>query len=223
MSAYNRLRLSVCTIAGTLLMAGGALLLVEPCLAQEADEGHQRLARFLDADGDHQIDSEELNAGRELAAALCALDLQESDSDQDGVLSPDELSAALFDALTTSQEEADEDEAAESAVAQALGLRVLLDQLATQDQYAEEVARLREAVEDLDDEEAAVQYLITNSTSYPRLYPTVRLWAKHYPSKPGVRRHFVPHHPPPRPKAPHAKPKPKPAGKPRKPPKPGRP
>jgi hypothetical protein len=220
MSARKRMRFGTCTIVAALLAAAAAVLLVEPCLAQETDEGHRRLARFLDADDDHQVDSEELDTGKELAAALCALDLQESDSDGDGVLSLDELSAALDDAVAAAQEEADENAEAESAVAQALGLRVLLDQLAAQEQYAEEVARLREAVEHLDDEEATVQYLITNSTSYPRLYPTVRLWARHYPIKPGIRRRFASDRLPPRHHGPQPKPKPKPAATPPKPPKP---
>lgn len=217
------------------LLAAGSFLAPRCPASEDEQETLWRVARFLDADADYQIDSEELNEAQRLAGAIGQLDLQAGDSDLDGVLSPEELFSTLLAALAGPGEEEEaeeaEDAAAEAALANALGLPLLLEGLAGQDDYAAEIARLREAVEDLHDEDATVSYLVTHASSYPRLYPVVRVWATRYPTKPHLRRHFAPRRPhPARPAVRPTKPRPKPAAKPgpkppkpSKPPRPGRP
>jgi hypothetical protein len=100
-----------------------------------------------------------------------------------------------------------EEEEAEDALAKAVSMSVLLQQLAGDQAYADELVALRAAVDDLDDDEAVVTQIISNPDRYPRLSPVVRTWVRYYPVKPALRRHLPPYparalHLPP----PHARP-----------------
>lgn len=165
-------------------------------------KSYVREVRYLDADRNGKIDTEELAAGQQMASVLLMLSWEECDRNGDGVLRVSEFASAAIEMRQTLLEaESESDGAAEEALARALSLRVLLDRLATDEQYADELAELREAVEDLDDDEAVVTHIVRNPALYPRLMPVVGTYIRHYPVRPPLRR-FAPryavpfrHHP----------------------------
>jgi hypothetical protein len=202
------------------------------------EAGYARLVRWLDRNHDLEIDEQELAAGQETASLLLALSWDGCDQDESGSIDVGELAVAL---AAIKKELAEVDAAAEAqaeeALANAVSLDMVLGRLAADERYAAEIAALREAVADLDDDEAVVSYITRYPTQYPRLLPVIRTWGRYYPVRPELRRHFWRHprrgpayvkpkdlrpHPKPRPPKvkPHPKPKPKPKVKPR--PKPRR-
>jgi hypothetical protein len=188
--------------------------------------------RHLDANGDQVIDGQEFVSGQRMAAVILALSWEDCDADGDGVITPAELqpaAEAALQALLAAETDSEAEQEAEEALARAVPLSHLLDRLADDERYAEEIAVLREAVEDLDDDEAVVTYITKYPTRYTRLAPVIKTWVRHYPVRPGLRRLVTPHtarpaHLPGKAK-PHKPPKPGPkAGKPgpKKPPKAGK-
>lgn len=188
--------------------------------------------RYLDRNRDRQVDADELADGQELASLLLMLSWSGCDQDADGAVDLEELKAAVDEAREALAETApeEEEEQATEALANAVPLSVVLDRLAADQRYADEIAELRKAVEDLDDDEAVVVYLNGHVKHYPRLVPVIRTWGRYYPVKPGLRRHYWsrPYRPPasvkplkpakPGPKVgPKPKPKPKPRPKPKRP------
>jgi hypothetical protein len=152
--------------------------------------------RFLDLDRDRRIDQRELATGQQMAAMILLLSWDECDRDGDGSLSHDEFeqaAATAMQALLEEQSETDAEEQAEQDLAQAVPLELILDRLTADERYADEVADLRDAVEDLDDDEDVVTYVFRNAKRYPRLTPVVRTWVRHYPVRPDLRRHAKPH------------------------------
>lgn len=167
--------------------------------ADSSDSGvvsksYVREVRYLDADRNGEIDTEELVAGQQMASVLLMLSWEECDRNGDGAVSVSEFASAAAEMRQTLlKAEGESDSAAEEAVARALSLRVLLDRLATEEQYAAELAELREAVEDLDDDEAVATHIVRNPALYPRLTPVVGTYIRHYPVRPPLRR-LVPHY-----------------------------
>lgn len=197
---------------------------------QESDlvKSHGHVIRLLDRDRDRQIDADELAAGQELASLLLMLSFHDCDRDQDGQIKPPELAAAIAGAREElAQVDAETETHAEDELARAVSLDVLLGQLAADERYADEITALREAIEDVDDDEAVITYITGHPKLYPRLGPVVRVWGRHYPVRPELRRHFwrrPPHRPaylkPPKPIKPHPKARPKPSPKPKPKPRP---
>jgi hypothetical protein len=210
--------------------------------ADAAPAGPQNFAAewtYLDADGDGRISATELAQGQRMAAMILTLSLEAGDPDHDGKLTPAEFQAAVTTALQTLASADNEGEQpADEELARAVPLSLVFQQLSGTDTYAAELAALREAVTNLDDEETVVTHIISNPARYPRLGPLVRTWVRYYPVRPELRRHVPPglphvphpaqppglHVPPPRPKTgqpgvtkpSHAvKPSPKPAPPPR--------
>jgi len=198
--------------------------------SSQSATSYLREMRYLDADGDKRISAQELARGQQTASLMLMLSWDESDRDGDGVISLAEFQSAAEEAMQTLLDlDSESDQQAEDALARAIGLDVLLDRLASNDRYADEIAALREAIEELEDDEAVITYLIKYATHFPRLSPVIKAWLRHYPVRPGLRRLAKPgppraYRPPGKAKlAPPPKPGPK-GGKPhpRKPPKPGR-
>ena len=162
----------------------------QPPTAGDAAGSHFRVMKYLDGDRDRRIDADEFAAGLETASMLLMLSWNDCDRDGDGAIDAEELGAAVAQArqALAEVEPEDEEEAAE-ALASALPVRVLLDQLAGDDRYADEIADLREAVEDLGDDDAVVSYITRYPTRYPHLSPVVRTWGRYYPVKSGLRSH----------------------------------
>jgi len=160
-------------------------------VAGEAATALAREARFADTDQNGKIESQELGAAQTSATLLLMIDFTAADRDGDGALSGAEFEAAGAEAkqaLATAESEQESSQAAEEALAQALSARVLLDRLATSASYADELAALRAAVKDLDDDEAIVTHIVQNPTLYPRLSPLFRTYVRYYPVKPALRR-----------------------------------
>jgi len=146
---------------------------------------------FLDTDGDHKIDARELAAGQQMAAVVLTLSWDTSDRDADGTITLGELQTAAEEANQALLEaDATDEQQAEDAIGKLLSLRVLLDRLAGEEQYADEIAALREAVEDLDDSDAVVTHLVTYAKRYPHLSPVVRTWRRYYDVRSDLRRHW---------------------------------
>jgi hypothetical protein len=198
----------------------------------QAVTSYAREMQYLDADGDKRIDAGELAAGQQMASMMLMLTWENCDLDGDGSISPAEFQAAAdqaTQALLQAESESEAEQEAEDALARAVPFDVLLDQLAQDDRYADEIAALREEIEDLEDDEATVTYVTRYPERYPHLAPVVRTWVRHYPVRPGLRRLVKPsplrlHRPPAKAKSVRPpKPGPK-AGKlkPKKPPKAGK-
>jgi hypothetical protein len=203
----------------------------DPRPAKETDEAKSLfpMMKFLDRDRDRQIDADELAAGQEAAALLLVLSWSDCDRDEDGAIDLAEFQAAVTEARQSLAEvEPEVEDQAVQDLASAVPLSLLLGRLSADDRYADEIASLREAIEDLDDEEAVVTYVTHYPRRYPNLTPVIRTWGRYYPVRSALRRHFHrwPHRPPahvkpakPRGPGPKARPKPKPGPRP-KPPRP---
>ena len=139
---------------------------------------------YLDANRDGRIDARELAAGQQMAAAIARLSWHAGDRNQDGQLTPAEFQAAITAAL---QSGASADNQAEEYVADAVPLSVLLQQLGDDQAYADELTALREAVEDLDDDDAVITHVVSHASRYPRLNPVLRTWVRDYPVRPRLR------------------------------------
>jgi hypothetical protein len=212
-----------------------------PAAGRPAEVQEQiRLMRYFDTDRDRRIDADEFSAGLETAALVLMMSWSDCDQSGDGWIDFEELGTAVAQARKTlaqaeaeAEEEEGDDERAAEALAGAVPLSVVLDRLAAEQAYADEIADLRASVEDLADEDVVVTYIVRNPARYPHLTPVVRTWGRYYPVKPAVRRHFEnrPHRPPWYVKPPGAKkqtgkpgvkpgPKPKIGERPKHPPKP---
>ncbi|UCG15161.1 MAG: hypothetical protein JSV19_07665 [Phycisphaerales bacterium] len=167
---------------------------------------------YLDANQDGSIDAQEFARGQQGAAMLLMLSWEACDQDSSGEIDRAEFMAAAPEAMAESLAANDETEQqAEEALANAIPLNLLLEQLGKDESYAEELAALRQAVQDMDDEESVVTHVVASPTRYPRLSPVVRVWTRYYPVKPALRRHVKGRY---RPLGLRAKP-PRPAVKPR--------
>ena len=185
--------------------------------------------RYLDTDRDRQLDPKEFAHGQQMAAMLLMLSWDECDRDSDGFVSHSEFELAASEAmkgLLQAGTAVEEETAAEEELAAAIPVQVLLSQLAAKEQFAGELADLRAAMQNLDDDEAVVTHIVENPTRYPRLAPVIRTWVRHYPVRPALRQHVKPlhplspkyrHHPHPGPRSPKGpgKPGPKPKGPPK--------
>ncbi len=150
--------------------------------------------RFLDCNHDRRIDERELAQGQQMAAMILTLSWEECDSNGDGGISVDEFEHAAAQSMSEllemeSETDTDIEQQAEEDLAGAVPVGLLLERLASQERYADEVAALREAVEDLDDDDAVVTHIVANPKRYPHLTPAVRTWVRHYPVRPELRRH----------------------------------
>jgi hypothetical protein len=192
--------------------------------------GYTGEAQYLDADGNQRIDAWEFAHGQQMASMILMLAWDECDRDDDGGISLDEFRSAADEAMQAmlqADSESETEQQAEDALARAVPLKLLLDQLAGEEDYAQEVAALRESVEDLNNDEGVVAYVSQYPTRYSHLTPVIQTWVRHYPVRPELRRLVKPG--PPRAYRPSAKVKPHPpgrgpkAGKPgsKKPPRPG--
>ena len=198
--------------------------------APQPATSYLREMRYLDADGDKRIGAQELATGQQMASVMLMLSWDESDRDGDGVISLAEFQSAAQEAMQALLDlDSESEQQAEDALARAIPLNVLLERLANDDRYTEEIAALREAIEELNDDEAVITYITKYPIRFPRLSPVVRTWVRHYPVRPGLRRLVKPG--PPRPYRPPGKvrsagpPKLGPKGgkpHPKKPPKPGK-
>jgi hypothetical protein len=139
---------------------------------------------YLDVNGDGKLDAREMAVGQQMAAMMLGLSWEDCDLDGDGSVSAGEWSAAANEAMQALMADASEEsETAETALAEALPLSLVLDRLSQDDRYTSEIAELREAVEDLDDEEAVYTHIYGNPSRYVYLGPAVRTWWRHYPVK----------------------------------------
>ena len=166
---------------------------------------------YLDANGDGAIDAREFAHGQQMASMILTLTWDACDRNQDGKLAPPEFQTAASEALRTLlSADSEADEQAEAALAKAVPMSMLLEQLGRDQAYADEIAALREALEELDDD-TVVTHIISEPDHYPRLTPVVRTWVRYYPVRPGLRRHLRPHHKrdpkPAKPLRPHVRPK----------------
>lgn len=194
---------------GTLLFTCLAAVTMWPCLLQESESSQQvaptpgrpvpvtsyiHEMRYLDTDGDRRIDAKELAAGQHMASMLLMLSWDECDRNGDGTVGLGEFQVAADHAMQALREANNEAaQQAEDALARAVTMKLLLEQLAREEQYAAEIAALREEIEDLEDDEAVVTYVIEYATRYPRLTPIVRTWVRHYPVKPRLYRLVKPY------------------------------
>ena len=160
------------------------------------EPGYLREMRYIDVDRDRRIDAREFAEAQQGASMLLMLSWEDCDKDGDGALSHAEFEAAADEAMQALLETDDEaDESAEDELAELISMQVLIDRLGHSDQYADELAALRAAVENMDDDETVVTHIVQNPTRYPHLVPVVRTWVRHYPVKPGLRRHLKPYNP----------------------------
>ena len=137
---------------------------------------------YVDADGDRMIDAKDLASAQYYGSLIDALEFDECDHNRDGVIDPTEFRLAVAAAeMSRPDDEGADDDAAYNALASAVTLRLVLDQLSKDALYAAEVAALKEALRDLHDEEAVVEYIIKYPARYPRLRTVVYTWGRHYP------------------------------------------
>jgi hypothetical protein len=175
---------------------------------------------YLDANQDGSIDAQEFARGQQGAAMLLMLSWEECDQDSSGEIERAEFLAAAPEAMAATLATDDEaDQQAEEALANAIPLDLLLEQLAKDESYADELAALRQEMQNMDDEESIVTHVVGSPTRYPRLSPVVRVWTRYYPVKPALRRHVKGRY---RPLGLRAKP-PKPVVRPGAKPRPGKP
>lgn len=147
--------------------------------------GYLREMRCLDTDGDRRVSPKELAAGQHMASMLLMLSWDECDLDYDGAMSLGEFQLAAEEAMQVLRETNTEAaQQAQDALAKAVTMRLLLEQLSREEQYAAEIAALRAEIRDMNDDEAVVTYIIKYPTRYPRLVPVVRTWVRHYPVHP---------------------------------------
>lgn len=184
------LAVSLLGLAVTPTMAGTA------AAAAAAAPDWSQAMRQLDANHDRRLDADELARGQELAAVLLSLTWEDCDRDHDGVVRPAEFEAAAGAARQTlAGSTVGESDDATAQLAEALSLGVLLEQLGSDATYADELAALREAVEDLDDDETVYTHIIQNPARYPKLLPLTRTYVRYYPLRPALRRYYHPRHP----------------------------
>ena len=140
----NRTSLARSAICAWLLLTVAPVVYAGPGYPSTGQETYLSEMKHLDANGDGTIDPQELATGQQLAAMILTLSWNQSDLNQDGVLTEGEFlaaaEAAMQEVLSTQGEE---DSQAEQALAEAIPLSVLLENLARDDQYAEEIAALR--------------------------------------------------------------------------------
>ena len=170
---------------------------VSPADTPSASVSYLHAMSFLDANNDRRIDKRELSAGQQTAAVLLMLSWNDCDRDRDGSISRDELERAASTAAQTmtepqSEATAEVEQQAEADLAQAVPLAVLLDRLAANERYAAEIAALRSAVENLDDDEAVYTYIDAHPALYPHLLPAVRTWVRYCPVRPALRPYAKP-------------------------------
>jgi hypothetical protein len=152
---------------------------------------YAREMQYLDADGNQRIDAREFAHGQQMASMILMLAWDECDRDGDGAISPEEFRSAAdaaMQAMLQADSESETEQQAEDALARAVPLTLLLGQLAGEEDYAQEVAALRESVEDLNDDAAVVTYVNQYPTRYPHLAPVIQTWVRHYPVRPELRR-----------------------------------
>ncbi len=148
---------------------------------------HLRELRFLDVNVDRRIDAKELAAGQYYASMILMLDFDECDRDGDGWIAPDEFHMAAEVAEKEMRETNLEGaEQAQDALAKAITLKLLLDQLAEDAAYAAEIAALRQEIKDLSDEDVVVSYIIKYPTRFPRLRPILYTWGHYYPVRSSI-------------------------------------
>ena len=160
-------------------------------------QDYAREMKYVDADGDGQIDARELAAGQQMASMILMLSWDECDRDNDGSISPAEFQVAAEKAVQALLEvDSESEQQAQDDLAEAVPLALLLDRLAADERYAAEIAALRAELEDADDS-TVIKYINQYPSRYPRLTPLVHTWARHYPVRPEVRRLVkpVPKHP----------------------------
>ena len=117
-----------------------------------------------------------------MASMLLMLSWDECDIDRDQAVSLPEFQLAADEAMLALRvANSDAARQAEDALAKAVTMKLLLEQLSREQQYAAEIAALRAEIVDMADEEAVVTYIIKYPTRYPRLVPIVRTWVRHYP------------------------------------------
>ena len=170
---------------------GGLNVAVAGPPGRQGDSGDfARELAYLDSNGDGRIDVRELASGQQMAELMLAVSWQEADRNGDGAISAAEWSAAAGEARQTLLDEQSADaEQAATALAEAVPLSLVLERLSRDKRYAAEIAELREAVENLDDEEAVYTHIYGNPARYVRLRPAVRAWWRHYPVR-GVRSRY---------------------------------
>ena len=119
--------------------------------------GYMREMMYLDSDGDLRIDAKELAAGQYMASMLLMLSWEECDLNRDGLVGLPEFQVAADDAMQAMREfNREASQQAEEALAKAVTMKLLLDQLSREEQYAAEIAALRAEIADLNDDEAVV-------------------------------------------------------------------
>ncbi len=138
--------------------------------------------RYLDRNHDRVIDREELSAGRQLMDVLLVVSWQKCDADGDGKISLSELENAIARADTEAGISASQSDDAEAlaALADATALDAVLDRLSADERYADEIAALRAAVDDLSDVEAVTTYVARYPARFPHLVPVVHSWKRYY-------------------------------------------
>jgi hypothetical protein len=147
--------------------------------------------RYFDTNSDRQIDAEEFAAGQQLASMLLMLSWDACDLDGDDAVSFAEFRTAATAAMRTLLEaDSESEQQAEDELARMLPLKLLLERLSEDGKYADEVAALREAIEDLDDDDAIITHIAAYPKLYPHITPILRTWYRYYPVKPGVRQHL---------------------------------
>ena len=191
------------------LIAGGVWLglLALPVSGRPAEEPpaqeapapatYARALKFLDLDGNGWIEPRELGIGQQMGAMILALEWAECDADGDGSLSAaefEQVAAKTLQALLTkhSDAEAESEKRAQEDLAGATSLSVILERLARSPRYVDEIAALRKVIEDLDDEDEVVAYVVGHPALYPRLGPLVHTWLRTYPVRPDLLRHAKP-------------------------------
>ncbi len=147
-----------------------------------------RIVSFVDADRDGRISPAEADESRKAAMWILGRQIADCDTDADGFVTTseyvktwsagpsEEAASEPAQAAVESQPDLSED---------SVPLSVVLDQLAGQAYFREEVSLLRAELEDLDDTDTVVTYLGRFPTRYARLHPYVSKWVKQHPRKSG--------------------------------------
>jgi hypothetical protein len=156
-----------------------------------------RILQFVDLDGDGRVEPAELAVAQQSAATILALDWTESDVDRDGSLNATEFAQAAIktmQALLADDREAQEpsEQQVQEDLASAVPFSLVLERVAKRPRYADEVAALRKAIEDLSVDEDVVAYVVGHAAQYPRLTPLLQTWMNSYPVRPGLLRYLKP-------------------------------